>query len=145
MRISASGRLRRRRCHIRSIEVVAALMSCSLMVVMFSSPSPASASVGAFSGPASVAVSGTHVWVANYEGNSVTELNASNGSLLRVINATADGFNFPTSVAVSGTHVWVTNQYGSSVTELNASNGSLVSSGSLKRLAVKGGHFVCSY
>jgi DNA-binding beta-propeller fold protein YncE len=85
------------------------------------------------------------VWVANYEGNSVTELNASNGSLLRVINATADGFNFPTSVAVSGTHVWVTNQYGSSVTELNASNGSLVSSGSLKRLAVKGGHFVCSY
>jgi DNA-binding beta-propeller fold protein YncE len=71
------------------------------------------------------------VWVANSEGNSVTELNASNGSLVRVINATADGFNFPTSVAVSGTHVWVTNNLtnnniGNSVTELNASNGSLV-------------------
>jgi hypothetical protein len=52
---------------------------------MFSSPSPASASVGAFSGPASVAVSGTHVWIANMSGDSVTELNASNGSLVRVI------------------------------------------------------------
>ena len=32
-------------------------------------------------------VDGTHVWVANDDGNSVTELNASNGSLVRVLSA----------------------------------------------------------
>src|ERR1035437_883053 len=86
----------------------------------------ASASEVVFDVPVSVALSGTHVWVANFSGNSVTELNESNGSRVRVINAKADGFIAPNGVAVSGTHVWVTNFSGNSVTELNASNGSLV-------------------
>jgi DNA-binding beta-propeller fold protein YncE len=34
---------------------------------------------------AAVASDGTHVWVANYNGNSVTELLASTGALVRVI------------------------------------------------------------
>ena len=65
------------------------------------------------------------MWVTNTGGRSVTELNASNGSLVRVINAKADGFNAPRGVSVGGTHVWVTNGSGNSVTELNALNGSL--------------------
>jgi DNA-binding beta-propeller fold protein YncE len=66
------------------------------------------------------------LWVTNFAGNSITELNASNGSLVRVTNAAADGFNSPGVVAVGGTRVWVANSLGNSVTELNASNGSLV-------------------
>ena len=59
-------------------------------------------------------------------GNSVTELNASNGSLVRVLSAGSYAFNGPDDIADDGTHVWVANYDGKSVTELNASNGSLV-------------------
>jgi len=64
--------------------------------------------------------------VANSNGGSVTGLNASNGSLVRIIDASADGFNHPGGLAVSGGHVWVTNFDGNSVTELDASSGALV-------------------
>lgn len=97
-------------------------------------------SIPYFRTPDAIAVSGSHAWVANLLGNSVTELNVSDGSLVRVINAKADEFHRPTGIAVSGSHVWVTNsneelgmgttgyplaKY-SSVTELNMSDGSLV-------------------
>jgi hypothetical protein len=36
-----------------------------------------------FNGPSGIASDGTHVWVANY-GNSVTELSASTGALVKV-------------------------------------------------------------
>jgi hypothetical protein len=87
-----------------------------------------------FAYPDAIVVSGGHVWVANGEEgknsvplhNSITELNASNGALVRVINAKADHFNAPAAFAVSGTHLWVLNAGGDSITELNASNGALV-------------------
>jgi streptogramin lyase len=85
-----------------------------------------SASADEFVTPNGIAVSGRHVWVANWGGTSVTELNASNGSLERVISASADEFVTPNGITVSGGHVWVTNSGGTSITELNASNGSLV-------------------
>ena len=102
--------------------------------------SATTASIPYFSAPDAIAVSGSDVWVANLLGNSVTEFNVSDGSLVRVINAKADRFHRPTGIAVGGSHVWVTNsneelgmgttgyplaKY-SSVTELNVSNGSLV-------------------
>ena len=65
---------------------------------------------------------GTHVWVANYDVNTVTELDVSNGSVIRNI-AVADG---PWGVSADGTHVWVTNEGSNTVTELNASDGSVV-------------------
>jgi hypothetical protein len=95
-----------------------------------------------FSSPEGIAVDGTHVWVTNVGGGnggvgfpigpgSVTELNASNGSLVRVVSGASYGFNGPWGIASDGTHVWVANYGGNwgighSVTELNASNGSLV-------------------
>jgi hypothetical protein len=84
-----------------------------------------------FNGPTRVADDGTHVWVANSGedltgGDSVTELNASDGSLVRVLQGGSFGFNVPYGIAVYGAHVWVTNVDGDSVTELNASDGSLV-------------------
>jgi DNA-binding beta-propeller fold protein YncE len=70
--------------------------------------------------PMGIAVDGTQVWVTNYGhpgiGHSVTELNASNGSLVRTLY----GFKYPSSVAVEGSHVWVANHGGNSVTEFPA-------------------------
>ena len=48
---------------------------------------------------------GTHVWVANFGGNSVTEINASTGAVVRTI---AVGSR-PDGVSSDGTHVWVAN------------------------------------
>jgi hypothetical protein len=78
-----------------------------------------------FNTPIAVASDGTHVWVANDGGNSVTELNASNGSWVRTPSGGRYGFNNPQAVAADGTHVWVANLSGS-VTELNARDGSRV-------------------
>jgi hypothetical protein len=78
--------------------------------------------------------------VLNENGDSITELNASNGSLVRVINARAGasaGPNLPSgpeSLTVSGPHLWVGDIHNypngrtplSSVVEFNVSNGALV-------------------
>jgi outer membrane protein assembly factor BamB len=84
--------------------------------------------VGDLTEPGPMAVSGSHLWIANDQYWNVTELNASNGSLVRVISAKADELNGPGPMAVSGSHVWVSNGHvgANSITELNASNGSLV-------------------
>jgi hypothetical protein len=107
------------------------------------------AQADAFHHPDGIAVQGSRVWVSNSNeqlgmggGNydtakysSVTELNARNGSLVRVIKAPADQLLEPGPIAVSGSHVWVLNQNassfspstpGNSLIELNASTGSLV-------------------
>ena len=81
---------------------------------------------GGFTGPDAVSSDGTHVWVANQYGNSVTELDAATGKFVRVITGPAFGFNQPDAISSDGTHVWVANQHGNSVTELDAATGALV-------------------
>ena len=95
---------------------------------------PTSKVIGwSFNHPDAFASDGTHLWVANEGGNSVTELNLSDGSLVRVIAGSSYGLYFPIALASDGTHLWVANLYddlatntGRSVTELNLSDGSLV-------------------
>jgi hypothetical protein len=79
-----------------------------------------------FNGALSTAFDGTHLWTANQGGASVTETNASDGSLVRVISGPQYGFSHPWGVAFDGSHVWITNSTGSSVTEISAADGSLV-------------------
>src|SRR5664280_2795626 len=79
-----------------------------------------------FNEPGAITSDGTHVWVANSGGNSVTELNASNGLPVQVLSGGSYGLNLPRSIAYDGTHLWVANADGQSVTELNASDGSWV-------------------
>jgi DNA-binding beta-propeller fold protein YncE len=90
-------------------------------------------SSSSFDEPVAIAASGSHVWVANVGGNSVTELDSATGKIVRVINAPADGIKTPVALAATSTNVWVANDgvRGSesgtgSLTELNARNGSLV-------------------
>ena len=79
-----------------------------------------------FNGPYGVSSDGTHVWVANQGGNSVIELAAATGALVKVISGSSYGFNGPYGVSSDGTHVWVANYGGNSVTELAAATGALV-------------------
>ncbi len=75
--------------------------------------------------PRAVASDGTHVWVANDGGPSVTELSAKTGGLVQVISGPSYKFSQPGAIASDGTHVWVAN-YSNSVTELSAKTGDLV-------------------
>jgi len=70
--------------------------------------------------------SGSHVWITNWNANSVIELNAINGSVARVIRCCAfAGIASPSTIAVGGNRLWVTTNL-NSVIELNAINGSVV-------------------
>ena len=62
-----------------------------------------------FNSPDAVSSDGTHVWVANADGDSVTELDAATGALVHVIIGASYGFNDPDAIASDGTHVWVAN------------------------------------
>jgi DNA-binding beta-propeller fold protein YncE len=75
-----------------------------------------------FNHPGPIASDGSHLWVGS--GPSVTELSASNGSLIRVLRGPAYGFSVR-SIAADAAHVWVLNASGS-ITELMASSGALV-------------------
>jgi len=54
----------------------------------------------------------------NVVGNSVTELNANNGSWVQTLSGGAYGLNLPLQAAFDGSRVWVTNASGNSVTEV---------------------------
>jgi DNA-binding beta-propeller fold protein YncE len=69
-------------------------------------------------------VDGADVWVVNRDGNSVTELNAADGGVVRILSAASYGFDSPDGIVADGAQLWVAN--GDSVTELNAADGRLV-------------------
>ncbi len=76
--------------------------------------------------PRDIAVDGADIWVINYGGASVTELNASDGSWIRTLSGGNYGFSVPDAITADGASVWVTNAEGNSVTELSASDGSWI-------------------
>jgi titin len=69
-----------------------------------------------------VSSDGVSVWVANIWDNSVTQLDALTGSVLRTI---AVG-GAPSSVSSDGTNVWVTNSADATVSQIDAGTGVLV-------------------
>ena len=79
-----------------------------------------------FNAPNRIATDTSHVWVTNPGGSSVTELNASDGSLVQVLTGASYGFDHPVGIADDGTHIWIANTNSNAVTELNASDGRLV-------------------
>ena len=68
-----------------------------------------------------MALSGDDLFVANLYGGSVTELNASTGSLVRVLAGSPYNFVDPDGMALSGDDLFVANAGDGSVTELPAS------------------------
>jgi hypothetical protein len=111
------------------------LFAAGLLLALCANTAPADAAshISHFSEPVAIAEGGSHVWVANVFGNSVTELNAKTGSVIRVIDASADDFATPIALAVTSAHVWVVNdgvkgnsKGTGSITELNAHSGALI-------------------
>jgi sugar lactone lactonase YvrE len=72
-----------------------------------------------------VTVSGGDVFVLNRAG-SVTEVSATNGSLVRVIHGQRFGFARPVAMVAHAGRIWVANRRSGAITELSASDGSLV-------------------
>jgi ribosomal protein S18 acetylase RimI-like enzyme len=94
-------------------------------------PDVLSATGDKISEPDAVAFDGSDLWIANSSANSVTEVRASNGSLVRVLSNTSNSgfkFNNPDAIGFDGTDLWIANDVlaPASVTEVKASNGSLV-------------------
>jgi hypothetical protein len=72
-----------------------------------------------------LAVAGTHLWVTNQAGNSLTEIDTSNGSWLQTFHAAKYGFDQPVAIVKSGSDLFIANGSGS-VTEVAAKDGKLV-------------------
>ena len=72
--------------------------------------------------PASATVAGGDLFIANEAGNSVSVVNASNGTHVATIAGSSFGLDHPTSTASVGSDVFVANSSGNSVTEIDAGN-----------------------
>lgn len=77
-----------------------------------------------FDSPSGLVFGGGHLWVTNEAGNSVTEVDPSDGSWVATIRASRDGINQPSAITSWGPDLFVTNATGS-VSELRDS-GALV-------------------
>jgi hypothetical protein len=75
--------------------------------------------------PGGMVSDGSHLWIANYLGDSVTEVNVSDGSFVRNLHATPYNFSNPDAVLFDGSHIWVAN-YGNELTEIDPRNGALI-------------------
>jgi DNA-binding beta-propeller fold protein YncE len=80
----------------------------------------------AFASPDAIAADRARVWVANNGGNSVTELSAATGALIRVISGQRYQLNGPVAISANADNVWVANAAGNSLTEINAATGALI-------------------
>jgi hypothetical protein len=80
--------------------------------------------------PNAAVLDGADLWVTDGASNAVTEIRASDGSLVRVVKNSVKaphGFDDPDAITVAGLDLWVANMKGGgSVTEINASTGSVV-------------------
>jgi hypothetical protein len=75
--------------------------------------------------PTSISYHAGYLWVMSND--SVAELSAGDGALIRVLRATSYDFDFDSGpIDFSGQNAWVLNAHNESVTELDASNGALI-------------------
>lgn len=72
--------------------------------------------------PYGVSSDGTHVWVANVDDGTVSEIAASTGTVVKTITVGSG----PHGVSSDGTHVWVTNYGDGTVSEIDSSTGTVV-------------------
>ncbi len=120
-------------CHLLMVPVVAFLMVVSVPdpVAIAATPGTTTSSYSVspkvfgwgFCWPQALAVFGTHLFVANKFGDSVTELNASSGGLVKVISGPSYRFDDPVAITAAAGHLWVVNNASGSVTEINPNSG----------------------
>jgi DNA-binding beta-propeller fold protein YncE len=79
-----------------------------------------------FAAPWNLIVQGPHLWVVNANGDSVTELNTTTGSLVKVLSGHTYGFDNPIALAVVGQTIWIANGAGNSITVVSSSTGAFL-------------------
>lgn len=119
----------------RWASTAAALLSVLLLAVLPKAATAASASgtriIRGFDGPNSMLLSGKDLFVTNWTGGPthngwVSEINATDGNLVRNIAGAAYRFNGPVFMTMVGADLFVLNGRSDSVTELNAATGTAV-------------------
>ena len=63
-----------------------------------------------FNQPAGIAVDGTHIWITNPHGNSVTEIDAADGALIRTLSGGSYRFSTPSGIGRIR-HAYLDHQY----------------------------------
>jgi hypothetical protein len=81
----------------------------------------------AFDDPQDIAASGTTLWISNNDGNSLTEVSAATGTVVRTVSGDQYQLDWPGSITIADGRGWVANALLSTVTEFNASTGALIS------------------
>lgn len=96
------------------------------LTVLVQSPAPKVLRGEGIDHPHSLVAFKSHLWIANQGGDSVSELDARTGSLVRLITGRQYHFNYPAAIVGSGDDLWVANEGGNSVTEFSARTGAVV-------------------
>lgn len=117
--------LLRTRNSVRWFGAAVAISTCAMLLPSQFASAVSSSSALEFDAPSGLTFGGGHLWVTNESGNSVSEIDPSNGSWIATINANRYGFRQPTAIARDGQDLFVTNANGS-VSELRASDGAFV-------------------
>ncbi len=108
-----------------SLSVLTVSFICASLVPVQSASVAGAASALEFDAPSGLVFGGGHLWVTNEAGNSVSEINPTNGAWLASFSAQRYKFAQPTAITRDGADLFVANAAGS-VTELRASTGALV-------------------
>lgn len=118
------------RLRVALVAILLTFGTTALASFFFGSNAASAAQVGpaVFNGPTGIATCGSHVWVTNASGNSVTELNKSNGEQVQVISSASSDLSEPMGVAGNGTDLWVANLSSNSVSEIDCATGSSIRS-----------------
>jgi hypothetical protein len=133
--------LRRRRTALILILIVVFAVAASLTLYALLAGRPPAQAVSSgqlisvysgpyLDGPEGIAVAGPTVWITNGVNNSVAELDASDGHLIRTLSGARNSFDAAGLIAADPSHIWIPNMSASTrangtVTELNASDGSV--------------------
>jgi hypothetical protein len=78
-----------------------------------------------FDYPSGLVFADGHLWVANEHGNSVSEIDPSNGAWMASLTSGPYGIDAPTAIATNGPDIFVANSV-KSISEINASTRQLV-------------------
>jgi hypothetical protein len=78
-----------------------------------------------FDYPSGLVFAGGHLWVANEHGNSVSEINPSNGDWMASLTSGPYGIDAPTAIAANGPDIYVANSV-KSISEIDANTRKLV-------------------
>lgn len=77
-----------------------------------------------FNGPLDSVFDGVHIWITNNGNDTVTGINACDGSFFMNLSGAPYNFATPVGIAFDGVRIWVVNQGNNTVTSFNAVDGS---------------------